>query len=165
MIRVAITGPESSGKTTLSVALADYFKVDSIPEFARAFLEQSGGEYDQSDLDIIAKGQLESILSKKNEVIISDTDFMVLEIWSQYKYGNVSAYISELVQKDFFDLHILCSPDIPWEEDPLRENPDNREALFEMYLSSLKNQNKHFIIVSGDQNQRVVKSLRSIDLL
>ena len=165
MIRVAITGPESSGKTTLSVALADYFKVDSIPEFARAFLEQSGGEYDQSDLDIIAKGQLESILSKKNEVIISDTDFMVLEIWSQYKYGNVSAYISDLVQKDFFDLHILCSPDIPWEEDPLRENPDNREALFEMYLSSLKNQNKHFIIVSGDQNQRVVKSLRSIDLL
>jgi len=165
MIRVAITGPESSGKTTLSVALADYFKVDSIPEFARAFLEQSGGEYNQSDLDVIAKGQLESILSKKNEVIISDTDFMVLEIWSQYKYGNVSAYISELVQKDFFDLHILCSPDIPWEEDPLRENPDNREALFEMYLSSLKNQNKHFIIVSGDQNQRVVKSLRSIDLL
>lgn len=165
MIKVAITGPESSGKTTLSVALADHFKIDFIPEFAREFLEHSSGKYDQTDLDIIAKGQLDNILSKKNELTISDTDFIVLEIWSQYKYGAVSRYINELVQKNVFDLHILCTPDIPWEEDPLRENSNSRNELFDLYLKSLIRHNKNFIIVSGDQNERVIKSLKSIHIL
>lgn len=165
MIKVAITGPESSGKTTLSVALADHFKIDFIPEFAREFLEHSSGKYDQTDLDIIAKGQLDSIHSKKNELTISDTDFIVLEIWSQYKYGTVSTYINELVQKNVFDLHILCTPDIPWEEDPLRENSNSRNELFDLYLESLIKHNKNFIIVSGDQNERVIKSLKSIHIL
>ncbi len=165
MMKIAITGPESSGKTTLSVALSDHFKVDFIPEFAREFLEHSSGKYDQTDLDIIAKGQLDSILSKENEVTISDTDFIVLEIWSQYKYGAVSTYINELVQKNVFDLHILCTPDIPWEEDPLRENSNSRNELFDLYLKSLIRHNKNFIIVSGDQNERVIKSLKSIHIL
>ena len=165
MIRIAITGPESSGKTTLCLALSEHFNVVSIPEFARAYLGKTDGKYDQPDLDQIAEGQLESIISSSNKVDICDTDFSVLEIWSQYKYGNVSVPIQKLVEQDLFDLHILCTPDIPWEEDPLREKADNRDQLFELYKASLDRYNKNFIIVSGEHKTRIEKSLQFIDLL
>jgi len=165
MIKIAITGPESSGKTTLSQSLSEHYNVAFIPEFARDYLEQIKGEYSQSDLDEIAQGQLKTIVSSHNEIDICDSDFSVLEIWSNYKYGNVSDYIAELVKKELFDLHILCTPDIPWEEDVLRENPDNRDELFEIYKKSLNKHNKNYIIVSGDHKNRIKKSLQSIDLL
>ncbi|MFT5820522.1 MAG: NadR type nicotinamide-nucleotide adenylyltransferase [Crocinitomix sp.] len=165
MIRIAITGPESSGKTTLSRSLSEHFKVPFIPEFARTYLEKINGDYNQFDLDKIAQGQLKSILSSQNTINISDSDFSVLEIWSHYKYGNVSDFIFGLVKKDLFDLHILCTPDIPWEEDPLRENPDNRDQLFELYKESLIKHKKNFIVVSGAHKNRVEKCLETIDLL
>ena len=165
MIRIVITGPESSGKTTLSQSLSEHFSVPFIPEYARSYLEKRGGEYTQSDLNEIAKGQLESITTSQNKIVICDTDFSVLEIWSQYKYGIVSESIQELVNQNLFDLHILCTPDIPWEEDSLRENSDNRDQLFELYKESLNRHNKNFIIVSGEHKNRLKKSLQSIDLL
>ncbi len=165
MIRIAITGPESSGKTTLCQSLSEHFNVDFIPEFARTYLEITDGKYKQPDLDEIAKGQLESITSSQSKINVCDSDFSVLEIWSAYKYGNVSDYIRELVKKDLFDLHILCTPDIPWEEDALRENPDTRDHLFELYKESLNRHNKNFIIVSGEHKNRIKKSLQFIDLI
>ena len=165
MIRIAITGPESSGKSTLCQALSKHYEVEYIPEFARSYLEKNNGVYIQTDLDEIGKGQLDLIQSSKAEMVISDTDFSVLEIWSQYKYNETSKLIQDLARKKLFDLHILCTPDIPWEEDPLRENPDNRDELFELYLNALKKHEKNFTVVSGAHSERVEKSLKSIDLL
>tara|TARA_B110000902_G_C14101464_1_gene510818 strand:- start:89 stop:595 length:507 start_codon:yes stop_codon:yes gene_type:complete len=165
MLRIAITGPESSGKTNLSLALSEHFKVSFIPEFAREYLEKTKGKYTQEDLDSIAQGQLISLVSCKNKIIICDTDFSVLEIWSQYKYKKVSELINKLVAEDLFDLHIICSPDIPWEVDILRENPNSREELFELYKESLAKHNKNFIIVNGSNKNRLKKSLVAIDAL
>ena len=114
MYRIAITGPESSGKTTLSSSLSEHFNISFIPEYARGYLQQRQGQYKQSDLDFIAQQQLKQINLCKDKISICDTDFLVLEIWSKYKYNNVSEVILELVRKDFFNLHILCSPDITW---------------------------------------------------
>lgn len=165
MIRIGITGPESSGKTALAKSLSEHFKVTDIPEFARGYLEERNGIYNQADLDEMANGQLTAILDSRDSITICDTDFSVLEIWSAYKYGSVSKLINECVKKDLFDLHILCSPDIPWEDDPLRENPNNRDKLFVLYKASLETHNKNFIIVSGHHKKRIEKSLLAIDAL
>tara|TARA_B100001057_G_C22314967_1_gene743533 strand:+ start:88 stop:594 length:507 start_codon:yes stop_codon:yes gene_type:complete len=165
MLKIAITGPESSGKTTLSAALAEHYKVSYIPEFARTYLGKTKGQYQQLDLDIIAQGQLKSLDSFKGYIAICDTDFSVLELWSQYKYNSVSHYIKELVSKDFFDLHVLCAPDIPWEPDPLRETPNSRDALFELYKTNLKTYKKNFIVVNDTHENRFKKSVQAIDLL
>jgi NadR type nicotinamide-nucleotide adenylyltransferase len=164
MLRIAITGPESSGKTTLAKALSEHYNISFVPEFARTYLEKTEGKYKQSDLDIIAQGQLKSLVSSKDDIVICDTDFSVLEIWSQYKYKNTSELIKKLVLKELFDLHILCSPDIPWEEDSLRENQNSREELFELYKESLNRYNKNFIVVNGSAKNRLEKSLQAIDI-
>ena len=130
MLKIAITGPESSGKTTLCSSLSEHYTISFIPEFARTYLEETEGKYQQSDLDTIAQGQLKSLVSSKDKIVICDTDFSVLEIWSEYKYKNTSELIKKLVRKELFDLHILCIPDIPWEEDPLRETETTRILLW-----------------------------------
>ena len=165
MLRIAITGPESSGKTTLAKALSEHYNISFVPEFARTYLEKTEGKYKQLDLDIIAQGQLKSIISAEDTIVISDTDFSVLEIWSQYKYKNTSELINKLVQKDLFDLHILCSPDIPWEADLLRENPNSRDLLFKLYSKSLNSNNKNFIVVNGSAKNRLEKSIQAVDPL
>ena len=40
IIKIAIYGSESTGKTTLSKQLADYFKTEWAPEFARDYLQE-----------------------------------------------------------------------------------------------------------------------------
>ena len=165
MLRIAITGPESSGKTTLAKALSEHYNISFVPEFARTYLEKTEGKYEQLDLDKIAQGQLKSLISAEDSIVISDTDFSVLEIWSQYKYKNTSELINKLVQKELFDLHILCSPDIPWEADLLRENPNSRDLLFKLYSKSLNSNNKNFIVVNGSAKNRLEKSIQAVDPL
>lgn len=165
MKRIAITGPESSGKTTLAASLAAHYGVKLIPEFARIYLEEHGSEYEQSDLDKIGMGHLEGLVLSQDSIKITDTDFVVLKVWSDYKYNFTSTYINTLVSENHFDLHIVCSPDIPWEFDPLRENPENRHELFENYIRVLRQYKKDFIIVSGDHDKRLKRSLAAIDAL
>ena len=165
MIKVAITGPESCGKSTLAEALSKHFKVALIPEYSRTYLEENGPEYDQTDLDEIAEQHLINIDLSQESIKIVDTDFVVLKVWSEYKYDFTSGLINEFASENHFDLHILCSPDTPWEEDPLRENPDDRHKLFEMYLDTLNAFKKDYIIVSGEHKVRLKKSIESIELL
>ena len=166
MIKIAVTGPESSGKTTLSRSLSEHFKTPYITEFSRTYLENKNGYYNQYDIDRIAKGQLKLISNEEEKkIMIYDSDFIVLQIWSKYKFENTTKLIDKLVKKNLFDLHILCKPDIPWEEDPLRENKYDRDYLFKLYKESLNRYKKHYITVSGLHQNRLEKSIDKINSL
>lgn len=162
MIRIAITGPESSGKTALAIALGERLNAPVFLEFAREFIDRLNRDYTQEDLDTIAFGHLAQFSNSEEEIQVIDTDFIVLKIWSQVRFGSVSTTILEHIQSDYFDLHILCTPDIPWEEDAQREHPHMREELYEMYLEELKSANKPFVIVSGSLESRLKKSIEVI---
>ena len=73
--------------------------------------------------------------------------------------------IGKLVSENHFNLHILCAPDIPWEDDPMRENSNDRHVLFEKYLNVLNAYKKDFIIVSGSHDERLKKSISTIHKL
>ena len=166
MIKIAVTGPESSGKTTLCKSLSEHFKTPYITEFSRTYLENKNGYYNQYDIDRIAKGQLKLISNEEEKkIMIYDSDFIVLQIWSKYKFGNTTKLIDKLVKKNLFDLHILCTPDMPWEEDPLRENKYDRDYLFKLYKESLNRYKKHYITVSGLHQNRLEKSIDKINSL
>ena len=54
MMRVVITGPESSGKSVLAGELAAFFGAPLVQEYARTYLEQRQGAYVQDDLLAVA---------------------------------------------------------------------------------------------------------------
>jgi NadR type nicotinamide-nucleotide adenylyltransferase len=156
MKRFAITGPESSGKSTLSSALAEHFQSNWCVEYAREYLENRNGKYSQADIDEIAKGQLALWNEVRHgKLLFCDTEMLVLKIWSEFKYGNCSSFIENAFQEQQFDHYFLCRPDIPWEEDPLREHPEQREQLFDLYHKTLIEHNLPFTIIEGDLPNRL----------
>ncbi len=90
---------------------------------------------------------------------VADTEMHVFQVWSQVKYAEVSPVINDLLQQQHFDHYFLCAPDIPWEPDPLRENPDDRQQLFEFYLAALQKNGRSFTILSGplEKRQELIK--------
>jgi nicotinamide riboside kinase len=147
MHKVIITGPESSGKTTLCKALSEHFKIPFTKEYAREYLNNLNREYKEEDILEIAKGQLQSEINSQ----ILDTDLITIKIWSEYKYGKCDKWILEQIeqQKSKERFYLLCKPDIPWEAGPLRETPINRGELFEIYKRELEKLKHDFFIIDG----------------
>jgi len=160
-LRIAFTGPESSGKTTLAKWCAQHFDLTYVEEYAREFLRDKK-EYHFHDLDTMAKAQaaLWPTLG-----FVADTEMHVFQVWSKFKYAKLSKTITELLKEQVFDHYFLCAPDIPWEEDPLRENPNNRQHLFELYRKELDALQRNYTILSGSllQRQELIK-IRVLEL-
>lgn len=157
MNKFVFTGPESSGKTTLVNLLASKNNGIVVEEYAREYLSNNIS-YEQKDLLEIAKRQFENqeIAKKnKNQHLFFDTDLLTIKIWSEYKYGNCDSWILDRILSNKEFTYILCSPDIPWDEDPLRENPTNRDELFKLYEENLKKYKLNYIIVAGGLEKRL----------
>jgi len=94
------------------------------------------------------------------EKIICDTDLLVIMIWSEVRYGHCDPWIystfENSIKKNNFSRHYyLCDSNIPWQADPLRENPHNRDELFDLYLQKLKEYELDYRIVKGEPRQRL----------
>jgi NadR type nicotinamide-nucleotide adenylyltransferase len=164
-IRIAITGPESTGKSSLAENLARQYKTVWIPEYSREYLKQLGKRYQYHDILAIAKGQyeLERKLSNGiNRFLFIDTDFIVCKIWCEVKFGKCHPWINEMIDQHRYNLYLLCKPDLPWVEDPLRENPDDRAILFELYKDELEHRKFPYAVISGVGDERVKNAMNAI---
>ena len=155
--KVVVIGPECTGKSALSEFLAKEFRTAWVGEFARPYLNQLQKPYEAADLLLIARGQLaleDSVKPGANKLLICDTDLYVIKIWSIFKYGYCDPEILKSIATRKYDLYLLTYIDIPWEEDPQREHPDQRHRLYEIYLNEMKNQPVPFIEIKGPREQR-----------
>ena len=157
MVRsVEIVGPESSGKSILAKALAGRFDTSYSEEFAVAYLTQYGSTYVFEDLDRIADGQLQLNIRAtevaKNKLVFFDTGLLTIKLWSEIKYGYVSAKVESLFQANLSDHYLLCSPDLPWAFHPLREAPSliERQSIFTRHLQTLESAGLPYSIISGE---------------
>jgi NadR type nicotinamide-nucleotide adenylyltransferase len=156
--RIAITGPESTGKSELAKALAEHYRTVWVTEYAREYLDNLGRPYDYDDILKIAMAQVrgeEEQVKKARDYLFADTEMLVLKIWCDVKFGKCHSWIDERLKKQDYDLYLLTDIDLPWQPDPLREHPDKRKELFELYLSELKKRKLPFEIVNGLGRQRV----------
>jgi NadR type nicotinamide-nucleotide adenylyltransferase len=158
MKKVVISGPESSGKSTLSKHLSESLFIPHVREYAREYIDSLNREYNEEDLVQIAKGQLgleEDIISQTPSYLICDTDLLTIKVWSEYKYGSCDLEIIELLKNNLPDLYLLTSPDFPWKEDLQRENPNNRDELFSIYKEEIIKLGVPFVVVSGSELYRL----------
>lgn len=158
MKKILFTGPESTGKSLLAEQMATRHGGDWVPEYARHYLENLGRPYRQSDLLRIAQGQLrweDERAARSPRWLFCDTGLLVIKVWSEYKYGSCDPWIVEQLQQRQYDLWVLCGIDIPWAPDPLREHPEEREALYGIYLRELKQLGVPFIELWGKEEERL----------
>jgi len=163
--KIVVTGPESTGKSTLSKALAQAFDAIWVPEYARKYLDQLNRPYQQQDLLKIARGQVESEyqLQQQASINICDTDLTVIKIWSEYKYGNCHPWINEHLRENRADLYLLSYPDLAWEPDPQRENPLDRNELFDLYQSLLMDLQVEYKVIKGVGKERLDHAKRVVE--
>jgi NadR type nicotinamide-nucleotide adenylyltransferase len=169
--KIVVIGPESTGKSTLCEQLADMYKTEWVPEFARNYLLEIKRPYTYEDLLYIAQGQLEQedriCGSLKTPLVFIDTDMYVMKVWCEYVFKKCHPYILDQIVKRKYDTYLLCNTDLPWVADELREYPDleSRERLYHMYKDLMINQSTPWIDINGDYEQRLQNSTDFINVV
>jgi len=164
--KIVITGPESTGKTTVARQLALVYETQWVPEYAREYIDRLDRPYQEADLLEIAKGQLtrEAEMARKTDkLFFCDTSLEVIKIWSEYRYGRCHPWILDQLGHNRPDLYLLCVPDLPWEYDPQRENESDREELYSLYKSELAGQS--LAKIWGQGPKRVEKAIEAVQML
>lgn len=163
--RVCVFGPESTGKSTLVLKLADHFQTQAVPEYARTLIELQGGEFEQSDLLNIARGQLASeaaLARKANKLLFCDTDVLTTTIWSEALYGSCDPELKDLVGQSRYDLTLLLDVDVPWVADPVRYLPDQRRSFFERCQQALEQHGRRYHLIRGNWDQRFAQAVAAV---
>jgi NadR type nicotinamide-nucleotide adenylyltransferase len=184
-------GPESTGKSTLCESLAQHYRMQWCPEFAREYLLTNGKEYDYDDLLDIARGQLAledeyTAMVKSQWALVNDntsvnphtlqhanhspmlfidTDMYVMKVWCEYVFGKCHDFILDQIVSRKYDLYLLCNTDLPWVKDELREYPDerNRRELFGIYKDILINQHVPWVEISGNDEDRLLIAIDAVE--
>jgi NadR type nicotinamide-nucleotide adenylyltransferase len=168
VLRVSLTGPESTGKTTLAEQLATHYNTRFAPEFAREYLTSTGPHYTIEDLEEIARGQLqweEEAVAVGNRVVFCDTDLLVIKIWAEHAFGHCPEWILRRLEQTQYDLTILLGVDLPWTPDPLREHPHLRQHFYSLYQRELRDRMAPFAEIWGDVDRRFEEACFLVDEL
>ena len=161
--RIVILGPESTGKTALCKKLSEYFSTIWVPEYAREYVENLNRPYNYNDLVKISEKQIKEFnnnFNDANKFIFFDTYLIITKVWFQVVYHKYPSWLDNEIKKSKIDLFLLCNTDIEWEPDVARENPDNREELFNIYKNELEKYNFNYKIISGISEERFEKAVK-----
>ncbi|MGQ7869251.1 AAA family ATPase [Sunxiuqinia sp. sy24] len=168
-IRIAITGPESTAKSTLAEALAHHFDGDFYPEYAREYFQDHSTQYTYNDLEEITKKQIEQYHESAKapaQLVFFDTWLIITKVWFQWVYQKEPGWLEDEISNLPIDLYLLCLPDIPWEPDPLREHGgEERLQLFDAYKRELQHRKLKFVEISGLGDQRVQNAIQAVKCL
>lgn len=167
MLKIAIIGPESAGKTALAQALAETYSAPWVPEYARGYVEQLSSHYTFDDVCAIAHQQImleeEYELANDPEMVFFDTDLIITKVWLEYCYGEVPRFVNERLATGFFDLYLLCAPDLPWEPDSVREHGHDREYFFDWYKREIEQLKKPYVVIEGLGDNRLINACHAIE--
>ena len=164
--KIAVVGPESTGKSTMSAYLAKHYNTAWVPEYAREYCAKLTEPCTWQDEINMFNGQLAleaDLLPQANNLLICDTTFITVKIWSDYTFGQSPKEVLDELPKHPYDLYLLLDIDLPWEEDPLRDFPHMREHFMNIWYKELNALNANYVLISGLGNDRYANAIKAID--
>jgi NadR type nicotinamide-nucleotide adenylyltransferase len=163
--RVCLTGPESTGKTTLAERLAAHFGTVWVPEFSREYAEGKPEPLVYDDVEPIANGQIaleERVTAGAAGLVILDTDILSSVVYSRFCYGSVPERVVSAARARLADRYLLFSVDVPYVDDPVRSSIEDRHLLFVQFQKTLDEFGVSYSIVSGDWEERFRRSVEEV---
>ncbi len=161
VLRVAILGAESSGKSTLAQALAEQYQTLWVPEYLREFVEVNGRvprEEDQFGIARTQRAHEDAAAVKANQFLFCDTTPMMTAIYSRWYWGRVDAGLAALDATHPYELTVVTAPDGPWMPDGLqRESPQVRQRVHEQLLVLLDERQIAYALIAGSLEQRLLQ--------
>ena len=171
MLRISLTGPEATGKSTLAAQLAAHYGTRFVPEYAREYLAKNGPRYTLPDLEAIAQGQLAAedaaAAVQAAGLLFCDTDLLVIKVWAENAFATCPAWVLAELARPRYALTLLLAPDLPWQPDPLREHPDptQRQYFYQLYRAELQARRWLFAEISGPPAQRFAQARAAVEAL
>lgn len=155
--KIAIVGPESTGKSTITHQLAKHYHTLWVPEYARYYCAALTSPCDLQDEVNMFHGQValqESILAiAEKDLIFCDTTFLTVKIWSDEVFGETPKVVLDALPQHHYDLYLLMDIDLPWQEDPLRDFPHKREHFMQVWERELQALDAQYVIVGGVEDR------------
>lgn len=166
MIRVVLTGPECSGKTTLAAGLARHLGAPWTPEAARRFAESHPEPLSAATVAPIARLSMrleDEAAAAGPRILVRDTDLVSTVVYSRHYYGTVEPWIETEARARLADLYLLCRPDLPWHADGVRDRPVGREALFDEFRRILDAYGARVVEIGGEGEARTTAARAAVD--
>ncbi|WP_027001822.1 AAA family ATPase [Hugenholtzia roseola] len=175
---VVLFGAESTGKSTLSVLLANHYQTLYNPEFVRSYLEerhlfgliQHQKQISYTDVEMIALGQLisekncfrqASLLEKK--YVFFDTNLITTLVYSREIYKQIPVFLEAMIEKQPYDHYFLLDTEGQWQPDLQRESPAVQHFFQEKMRAELEKRNLVYELISGSELERLQKIIQFLD--
>ena len=166
MVRVVVTGSESTGKTTLARDLAAQLGTVWSKENARLYLDSAGRLLGPEDVEPIARGQIaleDAARARARRVVVHDTDLLSTVVYARHYYGSCPGWVERAALERRGDLYLLCHPDVPWVPDWLqRDRPGMREEVHRRFRDALDEIGALVVDIGGDWAARAAAAERAI---
>ena len=174
--KVLLMGGESTGKSTLTINLANRFNTNYIDEAGRDISERSGTDMmmlSEDFTEILLQHKLNEIkaIEHSNKVIFEDTDALITQFFMGFledpgieKNKALSDAIDAL---NSYDLILFMEPDVEFVQDGDRseEIRDNREKYSDQIKDLILSHGKRFVTVSGSYEERYEKAIAEVSKL
>lgn len=172
--KVLVIGLESSGKSVMTVNLANYFNTNYIEEAGRELSEKSG-----TDTMMLNEDFTEILLTQKinelkavehsNKVLFCDTDCLITQFYLRFLEGDEeNIKLSDAIDAvNTYDLVLFLAPDVKWVQDGDRSEKirDNRSIYREMLASIYNSHGKKFEYIEGDYLAKFNKCVERVNEL
>ncbi|WP_158825912.1 AAA family ATPase [Mucilaginibacter lacusdianchii] len=166
ILKIAVVGPESTGKSAMSAYLAKHYETVWVPEYAREYCAKLTGDCTWQDEINMYHGQValeKELLPQANKLLICDTTFITIKIWSEQMFGRAPQEVLDALPQHPYDFYLLLNIDLPWEDDPLRNFPTMREHFMAVWHKELQALNAPYTVISGLGQQRYDHAVEAVD--
>jgi NadR type nicotinamide-nucleotide adenylyltransferase len=173
LLRVCLLGAESTGKTTMAEALARRLGTVWVPEYGRGYTEVArtpGSPWRSDELVHIVRVQawLEAELAAQaRAVLICDTDAFTTSVFHDVLVGGrLPAELAEAVERERYDLFLLCGTDVPFVQDGWRDaRARTRLEMHERYRAFLVARGERWLLLQGDHETRLAAAVAALEAL
>jgi nicotinamide riboside kinase len=168
LIRIALLGAESTGKTSLSVGIALALqsmglKAQAVPEVLREWCDAKGRTPEPHEQALIAQQQAERIFAVQQGWVIADTSPLMTAVYSDFVFQDKSLYAATLAHQAQFDLTLMMGLDIAWVPDGLqRDGAHVREPVDSLLRQALSSAGIPFKVIYGQSDARLNAALLAI---
>ena len=162
--RVCILGGESSGKTTLAGALAQTLGAPLVPEYGRAYWEQTREDLSLGELELVARTQVAHEIQAAQTTpawLVCDTSPLTTLVYALLDHGRPPRGLVALSRR-YYDLIVVCRPDFPFQQDGTRRDASWRGAQHEATLALLRRRGLPFLEVSGSVDERLTRVMERL---
>jgi len=170
--RVCIVGAESTGTTSLAMALAKHFRTNWVSEYGREYTEErvsrTQSPWVSDEFTQIAVEQClreDAAVRSCNRVLICDTNAFATQIWHRRYLGTESPAVAAIAASRHYDLYLLSGDEIPFVPDRIRDGEHIRHVMHNWFEQALSAQDTRWRLLRGPHEERMTIAIAAINLL